>query len=145
MLLVHMKEIAQAHLGAPVKDAVVTVPACFNYVQRQGILDAGLISGLHIVRLVDEPNAAVTSYCLNNIIQHIAGNQIILVFNLGGGTFDVSLMQIEDGICEVKATAGDPHLGGEDLDNRLMNHFAVEFRWRHGKGKSFAFDLVQVY
>jgi len=118
MVLQKMKEIAETFLGKPVKNAVVTVPAYFNDAQRQSTKDAGTISGLNVVRIINEPTAAAIAYGLNK-----AGEKNILVFDLGGGTFDVSLLTIDDGFFEVVATNGDTHLGGEDFDNRMMKHF----------------------
>ena len=124
MILVKMKEIAEAYLGKEIKNAVVTVPAYFNDAQRQATKDAGTISGLNVMRIINEPTAAAIAYGLDKK----SGEKNILVFGLGGGTFDVSLLTIEDGIFEVKATAGDTHLGGEDFDNRTVNHFVQEFK-----------------
>ena len=118
MVLQKMKEVAETFLGKTVKNAVVTVPAYFNDAQRQSTKDAGTISGLNVVRIIYEPTAAAIAYGLNK-----AGEKNILVFDLGGGTFDVSLLTIDDGFFEVVATNGDTHLGGEDFDNRLMTHF----------------------
>jgi heat shock protein 5 len=118
MVLQKMKDIAESYLGKTVKNAVVTVPAYFNDAQRQSTKDAGTISGLNVIRIINEPTAAAIAYGLNK-----AGEKNILVFDLGGGTFDVSLLTIDDGFFEVVATNGDTHLGGEDFDNRLMKHF----------------------
>lgn len=118
MVLQKMKEIAETFLGKAVKNAVVTVPAYFNDAQRQSTKDAGMIAGLNVVRIINEPTAAAIAYGLNK-----AGEKNILVFDLGGGTFDVSLLTIDDGFFEVVATNGDTHLGGEDFDNRMMKHF----------------------
>jgi len=112
-VLVKMKEIAEAYLGTKIKNAVVTVPAYFNDSQRQATKDAGTIAGLNVVRIINEPTAAAIAYGLN---KKEAGEKDVLIFDLGGGTFDVSLLAIEGGIFEVKATAGDTHLGGEDFD-----------------------------
>jgi len=117
-------------LGTTVKDAVVTVPAYFNDSQRQATKDAGLIAGLNVLRIINEPTAAAIAYGLD---KKGAGERNVLIFDLGGGTFDVSLLTIEEGIFEVKATAGDTHLGGEDFDNRLVNHFVQEFKRKHKK------------
>jgi heat shock protein 1/8 len=130
MVLVKMKEIAEAYLGGIVKDAVITVPAYFNDSQRQATKDAGVISGLNVLRIINEPTAAAIAYGLDKKTQ---GERNVLIFDLGGGTFDVSLLTIEDGIFEVKATAGDTHLGGEDFDNRLVSHFSDEFKRKHKK------------
>ena len=118
MILTKMKEIAESYLGMPVKNAVVTVPAYFNDAQRQSTKDAGAIAGLNVARIINEPTAAAIAYGLDK-----KGERNILVFDLGGGTFDVSLLTIDDGFFEVVATNGDTHLGGEDFDNRMMKHF----------------------
>jgi len=118
MVLQKMKEVAETFLGKTVKNAVVTVPAYFNDAQRQSTKDAGKIAGLNVVRIINEPTAAAIAYGLNK-----AGEKNILVFDLGGGTFDVSLLTIDDGFFEVVATSGDTHLGGEDFDNRMMKFF----------------------
>ncbi|KAK9759880.1 Hsp70 chaperone [Basidiobolus ranarum] len=133
MILLKMKETAEAYLGAEVKNAVVTVPAYFNDSQRQATKDAGAIAGMNILRIINEPTAAAIAYGLD---QKSSGEKNVLIFDLGGGTFDVSLLTIEDGIFEVKATAGDTHLGGEDFDNRLVNHFAQEFKRKNKKDLS---------
>jgi L1 cell adhesion molecule like protein len=130
MVLLKMKETAEAYLGGSVKDAVVTVPAYFNDSQRQATKDAGVIAGLNVLRIINEPTAAAIAYGLD---KKAAGEQNVLIFDLGGGTFDVSLLTIEDGIFEVKATAGDTHLGGEDFDNRLVAHFSEEFKRKFKK------------
>eukprot|EP00253_Pinus_taeda_P018350 PITA_18350 len=132
MVLTKMKEIAEAYLGTTVKNAVVTVPAYFNDSQRQATKDAGAISGLNVMRIINEPTAAAIAYGLDKKASS-SGEKNVLIFDLGGGTFDVSLLTIEDGIFEVKATAGDTHLGGEDFDNRLVNHFVQEFKRKHKK------------
>jgi heat shock protein 1/8 len=130
MILTKMKEVAEAYLGSKVDSAVITVPAYFNDSQRQATKDAGLIAGLNVLRIINEPTAAAIAYGLDK--QH-KGERNVLIFDLGGGTFDVSLLTIEEGIFEVKATAGDTHLGGEDFDNRLVNHFVQEFKRKHKK------------
>ncbi|TYJ03002.1 hypothetical protein E1A91_A13G268700v1 [Gossypium mustelinum] len=132
MVLVKMKEVAEAYMGQTVKNAVITVPAYFNDSQRQATKDAGSISGLNILRIINEPTAAAIAYGLDKKASR-SGEKNVLIFDLGGGTFDVSLLTIEEGIFEVKATAGDTHLGGEDFDNRLVNHFVQEFRRKHKK------------
>ena len=129
MVLLKMKQIAEAYLGTEVKNAVVTVPAYFNDSQRQATKDAGTIAGLNVMRIINEPTAAAIAYGLDQK----GGEKNILIFDLGGGTFDVSLLSIEDGIFEVKATAGDTHLGGEDFDNRLVEHFTQEFQRKFRK------------
>jgi L1 cell adhesion molecule like protein len=132
MVLVKMKETAEAYLGREVKNAVITVPAYFNDSQRLATKDAGTIAGMNVLRIINEPTAAAIAYGLDKK----GGEQNILIFDLGGGTFDVSLLTIEEGIFEVKATAGDTHLGGEDFDNRLVDHFMAEFKKKHKKDMS---------
>ena len=132
MVLIKMKETAEAYLGHSVKDAVITVPAYFNDSQRQATKDAGVIAGLNVQRIINEPTAAAIAYGLNNK-KGQSGENNVLIFDLGGGTFDVSILSIEDGIFEVKATAGDTHLGGEDFDNRLVDYFVKEFQRKHKK------------
>merc|ERR1711963_538210 len=124
------KQVAEAYLGTAVDSAVVTVPAYFNDSQRQATKDAGTIAGLSVKRIINEPTAAAIAYGLD---KKAAGERNVLIFDLGGGTFDVSLLTIEDGIFEVKATAGDTHLGGEDFDSRMVNHFVQEFKRKHKK------------
>jgi len=121
-------------LGKLVKNAVVTVPAYFNDAQRQATKDAGVIAGLNVLRIINEPTAAAIAYGLDK--KGLKKEQNILIFDLGGGTFDVSLLTIEDGIFEVKATAGDTHLGGEDFDNRMVNYFVQEFKRKHKRDMS---------
>nr|WMV69920.1 heat shock 70 kDa protein [Euglena gracilis]BDX17136.1 heat shock 70 kDa protein family A 5 [Euglena gracilis] len=128
MVLQKMKDIAESYLGKEVKNAVVTVPAYFNDAQRQSTKDAGLIAGLNVIRIINEPTAAAIAYGLNK-----QGEKNILVFDLGGGTFDVSLLTIDDGFFEVVATNGDTHLGGEDFDNRMMKHFLDILKKKHKK------------
>jgi L1 cell adhesion molecule like protein len=130
MVLVKMKEIAEAYLGKTVTDAVVTVPAYFNDSQRQATKDAGTISGMNVLRIINEPTAAAIAYGLD---KKVGTERNVLIFDLGGGTFDVSILTIEDGIFEVKSTSGDTHLGGEDFDNRMVNHFVQEFKRKHKK------------
>lgn len=132
MVLSKMKEIAEAYLGKEVKNAVVTVPAYFNDSQRQATKDAGSISGLNVLRIINEPTAAAIAYGLDQK----GDEKNVLIFDLGGGTFDVSLLTIEEGIFEVKATAGDTHLGGEDFDNRMVDYFLQDFKRRHRKDMS---------
>lgn len=132
MVLSKMKEIAEAYLGKEVKNAVVTVPAYFNDSQRQATKDAGAIAGLNVLRIINEPTAAAIAYGLDQ-----KGNEKnVLIFDLGGGTFDVSLLTIEEGIFEVKATAGDTHLGGEDFDNRMVDYFLQDFKRKYRKDMS---------
>ncbi|WOO78728.1 Heat shock protein HSS1 [Vanrija pseudolonga] len=133
MVLIKMKETAEAYLGGTVSKAVVTVPAYFNDSQRQATKDAGTIAGLEVLRIINEPTAAAIAYGLDKKTE---GEKNVLIFDLGGGTFDVSLLTIEEGIFEVKATAGDTHLGGEDFDNRLVNHFVQEFKRKNKKDLS---------
>ncbi|EHA57092.1 Heat shock 70 kDa protein [Pyricularia oryzae] len=130
MVLTKMRETAESYLGGTVNNAVVTVPAYFNDSQRQATKDAGLIAGLNVLRIINEPTAAAIAYGLDKKVE---GERNVLIFDLGGGTFDVSLLTIEEGIFEVKSTAGDTHLGGEDFDNRLVTHFANEFKRKHKK------------
>merc|ERR1711906_90949 len=132
MVLQKMKEIAEAYLGKEVKNAVVTVPAYFNDSQRQATKDAGSVSGLNVLRIINEPTAAAIAYGLDQK----GDEKNVLIFDLGGGTFDVSLLTIEEGIFEVKATAGDTHLGGEDFDNRMVDFFLQDFKRRHRKDMS---------
>jgi len=129
VVLHKMKEVAEAYLGREVKNAVITVPAYFNDAQRQATKDAGIISGLNVLRIINEPTAAAIAYGLDKK----GTEKNVLIFDLGGGTFDVSLLTIEEGIFEVKATAGDTHLGGEDFDNRLVEHFMLEFKRKFRK------------
>ncbi|KAK8780719.1 hypothetical protein V5799_017940 [Amblyomma americanum] len=129
MVLTKMKETAEAYLGSPVKDAVVTVPAYFNDSQRQATKDAGAIAGLNVLRIINEPTAAALAYGLD---KNLKGEKNILIFDLGGGTFDVSILTIDEGsMFEVRSTAGDTHLGGEDFDNRLVNYFVEEFKRKY--------------
>merc|ERR1719230_2516721 len=129
MVLIKMKEIAEAYVGKEVKNAIVTVPAYFNDSQRQATKDAGAIAGLNVMRIINEPTAAAIAYGLDKKGEE----RNVLIFDLGGGTFDVSLLTIEEGIFEVKATAGDTHLGGEDFDNRMVDHFTQEFKRKFKK------------
>ena len=124
MVLTKMKEIAESYIGEKVTDAVVTVPAYFNDSQRQATKDAGQIAGLNVLRIINEPTAAAIAYGLDKKSEE----KMVLIFDLGGGTFDVSLLCIDEGIFEVKSTAGDTHLGGEDFDNVLMKYFIDEFK-----------------
>jgi len=125
MVLMKMKETAEAYLGKKVSNAVITVPAYFNDSQRQATKDAGAIAGLNVLRIINEPTAAAVAYGLD---KRKSGDTNVLIFDLGGGTFDVSILTISEGIFEVKATAGDTHLGGEDFDYRMVMHFAEEFK-----------------
>ncbi|XP_007909996.2 heat shock 70 kDa protein 1B-like [Callorhinchus milii] len=128
MVLTKMKEIAEAYLGSKVTNAVITVPAYFNDSQRQATKDAGVIAGLNVLRIINEPTAAAIAYGLD---KKGHGERNILIFDLGGGTFDVSVLTIDGGIFEVKSTAGDTHLGGEDFDSRMVDHFIQEFKRKH--------------
>merc|ERR1712028_175717 len=134
MILTKMKETAEAYLGTKVNDAVVTVPAYFNDSQRQATKDAGQICGLNVLRIINEPTAAAIAYGLD---KKGSGEQNVLIYDMGGGTFDVSLLTIDDGIFEVKATAGDTHLGGEDFDNRIVDFCMQDFK-RKNRGKDLA-------
>ena len=125
MVLTKMKDISEAKLGKTVKKAVVTVPAYFNDSQRLATKDAGAIAGLDVLRIINEPTAAAIAYGLD---QQSKAERNVLIFDLGGGTFDVSLLNISGGVFAVKATAGDTHLGGEDFDNALLEHFKNEFK-----------------
>merc|ERR1719420_2902547 len=124
MVLGKMREIAESHLNTDVKNAVITVPAYFNDSQRQATKDAGQISGMTVKRIINEPTAAAIAYGLDKVGD---GERNVLIFDLGGGTFDVSILAIDDGIFEVKATAGDTHLGGEDFDQKLLEHCCAQF------------------
>ena len=128
MVLAKMKETAEAFIGTSVKDAVITVPAYFNDSQRQATKDAGSIAGLNVLRIINEPTAAAIAYGLDK--EKGQGEKNVLIYDLGGGTFDVTLLAIEDGVFEVKATAGDTHLGGEDFDRRLVEHCMQDFKRR---------------
>merc|ERR1712055_94295 len=132
MVLTKMKETAESYLGGTVRDAVVTVPAYFNDSQRQATKDAGTICGLNVLRVINEPTAAAIAYGLDKK-DSSSGEKNVLIFDLGGGTFDVSILSIDDGIFEVKSTHGDTHLGGEDFDNRLVDHFVKEFKRKNKK------------
>ncbi|XP_075485036.1 luminal-binding protein 5-like isoform X1 [Primulina tabacum] len=129
MVLTKMKETAEAYLGKEIKDAVITVPAYFNDAQRQATKDAGTIAGLNVVRIINEPTAAAMAYGLDKK----GKEKNILVFDLGGGTFDVSILTIDNGVFEVLSTNGDTHLGGEDFDNRIMEYFVKLIKKKHGK------------
>jgi molecular chaperone DnaK len=126
-ILANIKKTAEEYLGEPVTDAVVTVPAYFNDSQRQETKDAGKIAGLNVLRIINEPTAASLAYGLDK-----RKEEKIAVFDLGGGTFDVSILEIGEGVFEVKSTNGDTHLGGEDFDLRVIDYFASEFKKRSG-------------
>jgi len=138
MVLGKMKETAEAFLGKDIKNAVVTVPAYFNDAQRQATKDAGTIAGLNVARIINEPTAAAIAYGLDK-----KGESNILVFDLGGGTFDVSILQIDSGVFEVVSTSGDTHLGGEDFDQRVMEYFMKLIKKKHGKDISGDKKAVQ--
>ena len=124
MVLIKMKEIAEAYLGVAVTDAVITVPAYFNDSQRQATKDAGSIAGLNVLRIINEPTAAAIAYGLE---KNKSGERFVLIYDLGGGTFDVTMLSLDDGVFEVKSTAGDTHLGGEDFDRRIVQYLLQEF------------------
>ncbi|KAK1603094.1 hypothetical protein QYE76_017809 [Lolium multiflorum] len=130
MVLTRMKETAEAYLGEKVRDAVITIPAYFNDAQRQATKDAGAIAGLNVVRLINEPTAAALAYGLDKVDEK--KEKTVLVFDLGGGTFDVSVLALDGGVFEVLATNGDTHLGGEDFDQRVMDHFIKLVKRKHG-------------
>ncbi|XP_004308870.1 PREDICTED: heat shock cognate 70 kDa protein-like [Fragaria vesca subsp. vesca] len=130
MVLVKMREIAEAYLGSTVKNAVITVPANFNDSQRQATKDAGGIAGLNVMRIINEPTAAAIAYGLDKKASGYSRSNV-MIFDLGGGTLDVSLLTITGGVFEVKATAGDTHLGGEDFDNRMVNYCVEQFKRKH--------------
>src|SRR6185369_13694712 len=120
-ILAEIKSFAEDFLAEEVTEAIITVPAYFNDAQRQATRDAGRIAGLEVLRIINEPTAAALAYGLDN-----RGNQTVLVFDLGGGTFDVSLLDVGDGVVEVRSTAGDTHLGGDDFDRRIVDHLAEQ-------------------
>merc|ERR1719482_876935 len=144
MILTKMKEVAEAFLGKEIGNAVVTVPAYFNDAQRQATKDAGLISGLNVMRIINEPTAAAIAYGLDKKGEE----STILVFDLGGGTFDVTLLTLDDGVFEVIATNGDTHLGGEDFDQRTMEYFMRMFKKKHkkdmSKDKQYCYKVEEV-
>jgi len=127
MVLTEMTNIASSYLGEEIKDVVVTVPAYFNDSQRQATKDAAVIAGLNVLRIINEPTAASLAYGLDKN----QSNQNVLIFDCGGGTFDLSILNIDEGIFEVLSTAGNTHLGGEDFDNRMVDHFVMEFKRKH--------------
>jgi len=133
MVLAEMKKIAETALGKTVSKAVVTVPAYFNDSQRQATKNAGTIAGLDVLRIINEPTAAAIAYGLDRPADAADAKAVrhLLIFDLGGGTFDVSLLRMEGGVFEVKATAGDTHLGGEDFDNKMVQHFVAEIKRTH--------------
>ena len=127
MILCELRQVAENYLGAPVKDAIITVPAYFNDAQRQATIDAGTIAGLNVLRIINEPTAAAIAYGTQT-----KKRQTIAVFDLGGGTFDISILSIDDGVFNVLSTTGDTFLGGEDFDNRLIEHLVLDFAREHG-------------
>ena len=127
MVLRKLKEAAESYLGEKVTQAVITVPAYFNDSQRQATKDAGTIAGLEVLRIINEPTAAALAYGLDK-----KKDELIAVYDLGGGTFDISILEIGDGVFEVKATNGDTHLGGDDFDQRIIDWIADEFKKEHG-------------
>lgn len=133
MIIEKMKEVAEAYLNQTVTDAVITVPAYFNNSQRQATRDAAKIAGLNVLRIINEPTAAAIAYQFQNKDVQCGSTKIFLAFDLGGGTCDVSILQIDGSNVKVLATAGDPHLGGEDFDNRLIGSLIQEFSRKHGK------------
>ncbi|CAF1283289.1 unnamed protein product [Rotaria sordida] len=130
MILTKMKEIAETYLGKRVSDAVITIPSHFNYYQRLAIRDASVLAGLNVLRIVNSTSATAIAYVID---KKVSGQRNVLIFDLGGGTCDVSIIIIEEGILEVKSTAGNAHLGGKDFDNRMVTHFMRKFKHRHGK------------
>jgi hypothetical protein len=131
-----MKEVAEVKLGMKVEKAVITVPAYFNDNQRQATKDAGAIAGLNVLRIINEPTAAAIAYGLGSGKSEKERN--VLIYDLGGGTFDVSLLHIQGGVFTVKATAGDTHLGGQDFDTNLLDHFKKEFTKKTKKGSCYS-------
>lgn len=129
MVLIKMKQIAEDYLGEPVKNAVITIPAYFNDSQRQATKDAGTIAGLNVLRIINEPTAAAIAYGLDKLGEK---EQNILIFDCGGGTTDITILTFSDGVFEVRATAGDAYLGGEDLDHVMVNHFSEQFKKKTG-------------
>src|SRR5215204_1336744 len=127
-VLMKLKRDAEAYLGEDITDAVITTPAYFNDAQRQATKEAGQIAGMNVLRIVNEPTAAALAYGLDKGSKE----QTVLVFDLGGGTFDVSLLELGEGVIEVKATSGDNHLGGDDWDQRVIDHLVKTFRGQHG-------------
>ncbi|CAK8560543.1 unnamed protein product [Lathyrus sativus] len=128
MILTKMREVAEKFLETPIKNAVVTVPAYFNDSQRKATIDAGTIAGLNVMRIINEPTAAALAYGRLQKIPHCVEDRNVFIFDLGGGTFDASLLRIKNNVFHVKAVAGDTHLGGEDFDNIMMNHFVEEIK-----------------
>ena len=133
VVLGKMKEIAEEYLGYEVEDAVITVPAYFGDSQRQATKDAGVIAGLNVIRIINEPTAAALAYGLDRINNNDNQEKNVLIFDCGGGTFDVSILNIDSGLFEVKATGGNSHLGGSDIDNKLVEYFCTDFKRKHKK------------
>ncbi|CAF3403718.1 unnamed protein product, partial [Rotaria sp. Silwood2] len=133
MILTKMKNIAEAYLDKKISDAVITVPAYFNDSQRRATIDAAVIADLNVLHMINEPTAAAIAYSLD---KRVSGELCVLIFDLGGGTLNVSILILDCGIFEVRSTAGDTHLGGEDFVNRMIAHFAQEFRRQHGRDLS---------
>lgn len=133
MVLTKMKKIAEAYIGSTIKDAVVTVPTYFNNSHRQATLDAAEIAGLNVQHIINEPTAAAIAYGLKSLDNQSSSKKNVLIFYFGDGTFDVSILTIERGNFEVKAVAGDTHLGGEDFDHRVVKHFVGVFQRKHKK------------
>lgn len=143
MVLGKMRETAESFIGQPIKDAVVTVPAYFNDSQRQATKDAGRIANLNVLRIINEPTAAAIAYGLDKKEEQ---EKNVLIFDLGGGTFDVSLLTIDEGVFEVMATAGDTHLGGEDFDNKLVIFCCDDFKRKKPsrfKNKSQSYETIE--
>ena len=138
MVLQKLKADAEAYLGEPVTEAVITVPAYFNDAQRQATKDAGKIAGLEVLRIINEPTAAALAYGLDK-----EQDQTILVFDLGGGTFDVSILEVGDGVFEVKSTTGDNHLGGDNFDKAIVDWLVDEFKKDQGIDLSQGSEALQ--
>jgi heat shock 70kDa protein 1/2/6/8 len=132
MILGKLRDVASKYLGKPVTTCVITVPAYFNDSQRQATKDAGAIAGLNVLRIINEPTAAAIAYGLDRMNSGSAEDKTVLVYDLGGGTFDVSILSMCEGVFMVKSTAGDTHLGGQDFDNNMTTHFADKFQKEHG-------------
>jgi len=128
MILDKMRLTAEDYIGQPVKNAVICVPAHFNDLQRQAIKDSAKIAKMEVLRIMNEPTAAALAYGLQ---KKLKTNGNVLVFDLGGGTFDVTILDLNEGVFQVKTTLGDGHLGGEDFDGRMVNHFIQEFKRKH--------------
>ena len=139
MILSYMKDYAESYLGEKVEKAVITVPAYFNDAQRQATKNAGKIAGLNVERIINEPTAAALAYGLDKQEK----NQTILVYDLGGGTFDVSILELGDGVFEVKSTAGNNHLGGDDFDNKIMDYLVETFKKENGVDLSIDIMAIQ--